>query len=354
MHSAARVGGSGDVMRLALFNGPGALAVEHGEIPTPGEREVLVRVAACGVCGSDRAIFAGNHPSAVPVVLGHEFSGTVVECGALVTGLETGARVTVDPNIVCGRCRYCRRGWINHCERLTALGIAIPGGYAEYSLVPDTNVYTIQDSTSFDAAAMVEPLACCVHGIEQASVRLGDVVVILGAGPIGLLLAQLARLRGAGSVVCVDPIGSRRELARTLGVDEATTADPEVVKEAVVSITDGMGADVVLESSGQTGAAQLAIDLVRSGGVVVWFGVCPQDEHLSVSPFHVNDRELTVRGSNINPFTHQTALTLIERGRVRVTELISDHIGLDELGVTLGDARRYVGKVIVHPETDAL
>jgi L-iditol 2-dehydrogenase len=336
-------------MRQAVLKEPGVIALERSPVPTPGPRELLLRVEACGVCGSDRAILAGHHPVVTPVVLGHEFAGTVVECGALVTEFEPDARVSVDPNVVCGTCRFCRRGLVNHCERLTPLGITLPGGYAEYALVPETNAYTIQDSTTFEMAAIVEPLACCVRGIEQADVQLGDVVVIFGAGPIGLLLAQLARLRGAALVVSVDPVSSRRELARTLGVDAVLPADTGAVSDAVTDATNGIGADVVIESSGQSIAAQLAVDLVRKGGAVVWFGVCPQHEQISLSPFLVNDRELTVRGSNINPFTHQTALTLIERGRVRVAELISDHIGLDSLERALRDPQDFAGKPIVHP-----
>src|SRR5215831_2780457 len=322
-------------MEQAVFKKPGVLDVETQSAPTPGPHEVLIRVAACGVCGSDRAIFTGNHPAAAPNVLGHEFSGTVSECGSLVTDLEPGVRVTVDPNVVCGQCSYCRRGFVNHCQRLKALGVTLPGGYAEYCVVPESNAYKIRDSTSFAAAAMVEPLACCVRGIERADVQLGDVFVVLGAGPIGLLLVQLARLRGAAHVISIDPISSRRELAHALGADSVADADSAVVREVVRSATEGLGADVVIESSGQTVSAQLAVELVRTGGAVIWFGVCPPDDHLQVSPYHVNDRELTIRGSNINPFTHQVALTLIERGRVRVDELITDHVALTGLRTAL-------------------
>jgi threonine dehydrogenase-like Zn-dependent dehydrogenase len=336
-------------MERAIFRRPGILDLERASVPTPGANEVLVRVAACGVCGSDRAIFTGNHPAATPNVLGHEFAGIVTESGALVAELKPGDRVTVDPNVVCGQCHYCRRGLVNHCQHLAPLGVASPGGFADYCPVPALNAYRIQDSTSFDQAAMVEPLACCVRGIERADVRLGDIVVVLGAGPIGLMLLQLARLRGAATVIAVDPIASRRELARALGADEVADSNPEVVLDTVRSLSNGLGADIVIESSGQTSSAQLTVDLIRTGGSAVWFGVCPPHDQVSLAPFHVNDRELTIRGSNINPFTHQIALTLIERKRVRVNELISDHIALDGLQQALAEPRRFAGKVIVEP-----
>lgn len=336
-------------MRQAMFNGPGDLAIAEGPVPTPARHDVLICVEACGVCGSDRAIYAGTHPAATPLVLGHEFSGTVVDTGPDVADIEIGDRVTVDPNITCGRCPNCRRGLVQLCQGIASLGITLPGGFAEYSLAPEPNAYRIRNSTSFDEASLVEPLACCVRGISQAGVQLGDVVVVLGAGPIGLLLVQLARLRGAVTTICVDPVDRRRDLARSLGVDVVIEADETDVREAVAGATDGLGADAVLESSGQTAVAQFALELVRAGGTVVWFGACPQNDQVLVRPFHVNEREITIRGSNINPFTHQTALSLIEHGRVRISELISDCIGLGDLAAVLGGGSPSKGKIVVHP-----
>jgi threonine dehydrogenase-like Zn-dependent dehydrogenase len=319
-------------MRQALFTGPGQLTIEEAPIPAPSGREVLVRVEACGVCGSDRAIFAGHHPLKPPVVLGHEYAGVVEATGPEVRQLRAGDRVVIDPNIMCGTCSFCRRGMVQLCVNITPLGISRPGGFAEYSLVPEPNAYLIPDTMSFDQAALVEPLACCVRGINQADVRLAATVVVLGAGPIGLMLAQLARLRGAGRVVCVEPSADRRALAQRLAADITLDgADPATVQGAVQDLTHGLGADVVIEASGRTSAAQLTLDLVQAGGTIVWFGACPEHDRVAVPPFRVNDREITVRGSNINPFTHQTALTLIERGRVLVDDLVSDHLSFEAL-----------------------
>jgi L-iditol 2-dehydrogenase len=342
-------------MREALFTRPGHVQIEDVPIPTPTGRDVLVRVEACGVCGSDRAIFAGHHPVTLPVVLGHEYAGVVVESGPGVTALRPGDRVVVDPNIMCGRCAFCRRGLVQLCQNITPLGIARPGGFAEFSLVPEANAYPIPDGMSWDEAALVEPLACCIRGIQQADVQLGDVVVVLGAGPIGLLLAQLARLRGAGSVACVEPAPDRRALAERLGVDATINgADPAEVRDAVLRLSGGLGADVVIEASGRTSVAQLSIDLVQPGGTVVWFGACPEDDQVAVAPFRMNDREITIRGSNINPFTHFTAITLIQRGRVRVAELVSDHIALDALHAAVDpEGPAFGGKVVVNPGVHA-
>jgi L-iditol 2-dehydrogenase len=337
-------------MRQAVLTRPGEIRIEEAPMPAPTGDELLVRVEACGVCGSDRAIFAGHHPISPPVVLGHEYAGTVVELGPRATGFNVGDRVVVDPNIMCGRCIFCRRGQVQLCQAITPLGISRPGGFAELSLVPAPNAYPIPQSLTFEEAALVEPLACCVRGIQQADVRLGAVVLVLGAGPIGLLLAQLARLRGASVVISVDPLAERREVAAMLAADVTLDAsDPAAVRDAVMSSTAGLGADVVIEASGRTSAATQSLELVQPGGTVVWFGACPQSERVEVAPLWVNDREITIRGSNINPFTHQTALSLIEHHRVRVADIVSERVGLDALVGALGDAPASAGKVIVNP-----
>ncbi len=338
-------------MRQALFSGPGQLQIENAEVPEPTGSDVRIHVEASGICGSDRAIFVGNHPVSTPIVLGHEYAGVVVSRGPEVTTLQMGDRVAVDPNIVCGQCRFCRRGLVNLCSKITPLGIVLPGGFAEFSLVPEANAYRISDSLSFEDAALVEPLSCCVRGIHQADVQLGDVVVVSGAGPIGLLLVQLARLRGAGTVIVIEPDAQRRGLAAELGADIVIDGrEPDDRRETVASATLGVGADVVIEASGRTTAAEGSLELIRSGGTIVWFGVCPEDDRVAIRPFSVNDREVSIRGANLNPFTFQTALTLVERGRVRVAELVSDEIGLDELRSAIDPAGPiFRGKVLVRP-----
>ncbi len=340
-------------MRQAVMSSPGKLRVEDDvPVPSPSARELLIRVEACGVCGSDRAIFAGGHPVTLPMVLGHEYAGTVVDRGSEVEAFAVGDRIVVDPNIMCGTCVFCRRGQVQLCRNIRPLGIARPGGFAEFSLVPAANAYRIPSALTFDEAALVEPLACCIRGIEQAAVRLGAVVAVLGGGPIGLLLAQLARLRGASVVVVVDPLAERRLLAERLGVDVSIdSADVGAVRDSIMSLTDGLGAEVVIEASGRTSVAKQSLELVQPGGTVVWFGACPETDRIEVAPFWVNDREISIRGSNINPFTHQTALTLIEHGRVRVAELVSEHIGLDDLAAALASGPpTSAGKVVVIPK----
>src|SRR6185437_3731993 len=195
--------------RAAVLTRPGVF--EHVQLSEPecAADEVIVQVATCGICGTDRAIFRGEAPAAWPVVLGHEFSGVVVEVGAQVTGLAVGDRVAVDPNVIDGTCFFCRRGETNLCSGLSPLGIARNGGFAEFAAVPATNAYRLPATLSVEDGSLVEPLACCVRGIDQAGIRLGDLVAVLGAGPIGFLLIQLARIQGAGTILAVEPEPAR-------------------------------------------------------------------------------------------------------------------------------------------------
>lgn len=321
-------------MRRGLFTGVGQLAIEDGPDPSPRPEEVVVRVEACGICGTDRSIFNGDYPIEFPITLGHEYAGTVVEVGSEVRTLRVGQPVAVDPNVVCGLCVFCRRGLTHLCANLTPLGIIRSGGYAEFSAVPEQNAYVIPESMSFEEGGLLEPLACSIRGIELADIQLGDIVVVLGGGPMGCLLIQLARLRGAASVIVSEPNEARQQLALRLGADLATAPGDEL-RELVQQQSGGLGADVVFEAAGKTAAAETALSLVRRGGRVMWFGSCPQRERTSVSPFWVNDAEVTIRGSFNNPFTHATALALVASGRVNVAALVTDRVPLERLEVAL-------------------
>jgi 2-desacetyl-2-hydroxyethyl bacteriochlorophyllide A dehydrogenase len=326
---------------------PGELVIEEVARPEPGPHEVLVAVHTCGICGTDRAIFKGDYPVQFPIVLGHEYAGTVVAAGDRVETLSVGDRVTVDPNVTCDTCAFCRRGLVHLCAHLSPLGVVRPGGFAEYSLVPERNAYRLPEQLSLSVAALIEPLACCVRGMQLAGIEGGDTVAVLGAGPIGCMLIQLVRLEGATRVIASEPNPARRELALRLGADVAVDAGAAAHDEVFTS-TDGLGADVVIEASGRAATAEFALELVRRGGTVLWFGSCPESERISISPFWVNDNEITIRGSFNNPYTHSPALSLAARGRVKLDELITDYLPLSELEAGL-DLRNFpqAGKIVV-------
>lgn len=302
-------------------------------VPTPGPGDLLVRVEACGVCGTDRHLLHGEFPSAPPLTLGHEFCGKVEAVGSAVTGFTTGMRVTGDPNIACGRCDQCRVGRINLCRKLQALGIHRDGGFADYVIVPQGQAHELPLSLPPMHGAFCEPLACCLHGIDIAAIRAGASVVVLGGGVIGLLVVQLARLAGARQVVLSTRQASRRELARSIGA--TATVDPGAgdVVEAIAGpggVLPG-GADVVIECAGVADTVQQSIRVARSGGTVVILGVMPQGATVAIEPFDILFRELRVLGSFINPFVHRRAADLVATGAIELDRLVTRTIGLEEV-----------------------
>ncbi|NLG84256.1 MAG: alcohol dehydrogenase catalytic domain-containing protein [Firmicutes bacterium] len=208
-----------NTIKAFIFDRPGCGQVETVELREPAPDEVLLKVEACGVCGTDVHIWAGTEPAAGHVILGHEFAGEIVEIGDQVTGYDIGDRVAVDPNIACGTCPACREGRVNLCSSLKALGVDIDGGFAEYCLVPARQLYRLDEKTTWEEAVMVEPLACALHGIDRAQLRAGQSVLVIGGGPIGLLMLQLARLQGAGRLALSEKSSWRRSLGLKYGAD---------------------------------------------------------------------------------------------------------------------------------------
>lgn len=334
-------------MRAAVLQAPRRLAVVELPDPEPGPGEVLLRVAFSGVCGTDRHIYNGDYRVEHPLTPGHEYSGEVVACGDGVTSLVVGDRVTVDPNVVDDECYFCRRGVDHLCSGLSPLGVARPGGFAELSAVPARYAYRVPDAVSLLEASQVEPLACCVHGIDQAEIVAGDTVAVTGAGPIGCLLIQLARMQGAARIVAIEPNAARRDHALAAGADVACGL--EDAQEALRTASP-VGPDVLIEASGSPHAAWLAFDQVRRGGTILLFGVYPETARISVSPFRVNEDELRVVGSLNNPSTHQRAIDLIATGRVDVRSIITDELSLELLDGAM-DPAVYpdAGKIVIRP-----
>ncbi len=329
-----------------MLVGVGNIEVLEVDDPRCGESDVVIAVASCGVCGTDRSIYRGEYHVSTPLVLGHEYSGTVVDVGSEVSGFVVGDRVVVDPNVVDDTCFFCRRGESHLCSGLSPLGVGRSGGFAELSVVPERYLYRVPESLSLQDAALIEPLACCVRGIDQARVSTGDVVLISGAGPIGCLLIQLARMSGAAHIISVEPSTSRHDFARRAGADEVW--DPSQVTQALKELRGPVGADVVIEASGSLTAAQSCFDLVRRGGTVVLFGVYPESRTMSVSPFRINEDELRVVGSLNNPSTHSRAIDLLASGRVSLEGIVSHRLTLDEveLAMNLGNFFQ-PGKIVI-------
>lgn len=284
-------------MRAAVLYGPRDLRVEERRRPAIGADDVLVRVAYCGICGSDLHTYEGMQTSAHrrppgPRILGHELSGVVEEAGAAATAWRSGERVTCIPWATCGACAYCRRGLVNHCERKTLIG----GAMAEYVVAPQAALYRVPSDVPLERAALAEPLSCAVWAMDLAQLPSGSTVAIIGAGTIGLLLLLLSRAGGAARVVVSEPNPERRRLAAELGATLAVDPREQDVRRAVADVTDGLGADAAFEAVGGPATAASAIDAVRNAGTVVLVGVADATATLPVAPFEIYKRELTIRG----------------------------------------------------------
>ena len=320
------------MMRAVRLEATGRLHLQEVEKPLPGGGELLIRIEACGICGTDRHLFHGEFPASPPVTLGHEFTGIVEKVGPDVGGFREGMRITVDPNIACGRCPQCQRGKINLCENLQAIGIHRDGGFAEHAVIPEKQAFALPDDIDPVHGAFCEPLACCLHGIDLAGIKTGASVVVLGGGVIGLLVVQLARLAGATDVLLVTRSADKRRLGETLGATASIDPGSGGFPQGLIS-ADGLlpgGADVVIECAGVRETIEQAPSLARSGGTVVILGVMPKGAKVSIEPFDLLFREVSLISSFINPFTHRRAADLIVSGAIKVEPLISRRIGLRE------------------------
>ncbi|MBP1804333.1 zinc-dependent alcohol dehydrogenase family protein [Rubellimicrobium aerolatum] len=291
--------------------------------PVPAPGEVLVRVAAAGICGTDRHLLRGEFLGTPPVVLGHEFSGVVEALGEGVTGLQVGDRVACDPNIACGACPSCLRGRINLCERLVAVGVNRDGGFAELCAFPAHRAVPLPAGLGLREAALSEPLACCLHALDIAAPRPGERAIILGGGVIGLLCLQLCRLAGA-EVLLVTRSPDRRRIAEGLGA--RTVALAEEARGVWPR-----GADLVLECAGVAETVAESPRLAARGGRVVIVGVLARGETVAIEPFDLLVREVDLRMAFVNPFTQGRAVQLLASGAIEADPLITREVGREEL-----------------------
>jgi len=316
-------------MKAVIMYKPGDVRVEDIEKPKPQTGEVLIKVKKSAVCGTDNILYEGAYYANFPIVFGHEYSGEVVELGDGVDRFKIGDRVTIDPNIVCHKCYFCKIGEEHLCENLITLGINKNGGFAEYSSVPERNIYKITDNLSFAQGALAEPLACAMRGIEVSNIKQGDTVLILGAGGMGNLVMQLASIAGAANVLISEPIKKRREIALEYGATEVfNPAEQNIEKE--VKKYKYCGADVVFECSGNSKVAEEALHLSRRGGHIVLFGVCPKGETIPVTPFDINENELFISGSFNNPYNQLKAVELLASGKIKTDKLLDPVLPIDD------------------------
>ena len=319
-------------MQAIVFDGPGQVSVRTLPTPLVAGGEVLVKVHACGICGTDLHAVDGQIPAKFPLVPGHEFAGEVASVGPEVTSLKPGMRVVIDPALSCGHCEFCLDGRSHLCTERGCIGGSAHGAFAEFVSVPYKSIYHIPDHVSYEEAALTEPLSCVTHGLEVLSPKLGDSFLVLGAGTTGLLFVQLALHAGASRVSVVSRSEKRLAVAKQFGAS-LTTSD---LSEAVESYGRY---DCVVDVTGVVGILEAALRAVRPGGKLLLFGVAPERDLFSISPYRIYRDEITVVGTMGIHNTFGTARDLIEYGAIDARTMVTHTLKLSEFTRALEIAR---------------
>src|SRR5947209_231793 len=314
-------------MKALLLSEYNRLDVVDVPMPRPNAGEVLVRVEACGICGSDVHGFDGTSGRRIPpIIMGHEAAGTVAAIGPGVRRVHEGDRVTFDSTIYCGECVYCRKGEVNLCNNRQVLGVSTPdfrreGAFAEYVVVPERVTYSLPANIPFEQAAMIEPLAVAVHAVGLSKIGQNTTALVIGAGMIGLLVLQVLRASGCKNVVVVDIDDTRLRLANELGAATTLNAKSADVKAAIDKLTNGAGVDVALEAVGSTPTVKSAIENVRKGGHVTLIGNVTPNVEIPLQA--VVSRELTLQGSAASSGEYPRCIELLASGAIQVDKLIT-------------------------------
>ncbi|MCX5370773.1 MULTISPECIES: zinc-dependent alcohol dehydrogenase family protein [unclassified Streptomyces] len=326
-------------MKAAVIESVGRAVVAEVPDPTPGPREVVVEVAACGLCGTDLHILQGEFAPKLPIVPGHEFAGAVVGVGTQVTEVSVGDRVAVDPSLYCHECRYCRTGHNNLCERWAAIGVTTAGGAAQYAVAPVANCVRLPEHIRTQDAALIEPLSCAVRGYDVLRSRLGAHVLIYGSGTMGLMMLELAKRTGAASVDVVDLNPARLETARRLGVSGAAANADELERPR--------GWDLVVDATGNAAAIQDGLGRVAKAGTFLQFGVADYATRVSIDPYRIYNQEITITGSMAVLHSFERAAELFANGVLDPKVFISDRMPLEEYPRALEQFAAGVGRKIV-------
>ncbi|WP_274361314.1 zinc-dependent alcohol dehydrogenase family protein [Paenibacillus thermotolerans] len=310
-------------MKALVIEKPGHAIVKEVPDPVPGPGEVVIKVSHVGICGTDFHIFEGEFISPYPIIPGHEFSGTVHSVGPGVIGFKAGDRVTADPSLFCGACKYCLTNRGNMCENWGALGNTVDGSMAEYVAVPARNVVKMPDDMPFEIGAFVEPMACVVHAMNRLQPNAGNSAILFGAGAMGLQLVQaLARL-GASKLTVVDVSESKLALAKSLGATHT-------VLSRQLDLIESERFDIVVDATGIPAVIQKALSFMGPTAKYLQFGVTPVDAEVRLNPFQLYNKDWTILGSMAINCTFLPAFEWVREGRVELKPLISKIISLEE------------------------
>jgi D-arabinitol dehydrogenase (NADP+) len=338
-------------MKAIVYDAPRQF--KYKEVPEPEIQsdDVLVRIDACGLCGTDLHIHEGEFAPHFPLIPGHEFTGEIVALGGSVKGLSQKQRVVGNSNESCGKCFYCMRGDFLLCLNLRAYGVTQDGGFAQYLRIKADRIFPIGNLTSREAV-MVEPSACAVHGMEVLAMKPGSDVLLFGAGPTGQVLAQLLKLNGAGRLVVAAPPGPKLELAGRLAADEIVPMDrknPDKHRNRLRELNP-TGFDYIVEATGSAFVCEDALQFVRRGGTLLVYGVYPESETVRFNPFDLFRREITIKGSFAQIDAFPRALAYLESGKIKVNEIVTDEFALEDWAKVLEHAWARKGiKIAVIP-----
>lgn len=338
-------------MLQAKLVAPEKILFEKTKIPLLGEKEVLIKVKICGVCGSDVHSYKGKHPFVhPPIVLGHEFSGVIHQIGTRVNSFSPGDRVIVEPNIVCGKCYNCLHGRYNICTNLKVVGcVGYDGAFAEYVAVPEKKVLRLPGNISFEKAALVEPVAVAVHAVRKAKQKINDVVVILGAGTIGLLVMQVAKLAGAGKVIVTDVLDYRLKKAGELGADRLVNPASQDLIKIIQEKYGRNEVDLIYDCVGIEETISQAIQIARKGIRIMVIGV--PEERIEVDLSLIQDRELEIVGSLMYVREDfKAAIDFIQKEKLKVKPLVTHHFKLKDVDKAfhlITEGKKEVLKVLI-------
>jgi 2-desacetyl-2-hydroxyethyl bacteriochlorophyllide A dehydrogenase len=329
-------------MKAAVITSPGNVEVTSVDDPAPAAGQVVVEVAACGLCGTDLHILQGEFAPSLPLIPGHEFAGVVAATGSGVTGLSQGERVAVDPSLYCHQCHYCRIGRENLCLHWGGIGVTVSGGAAEYVAVPAANCVRLPEHIATEDAALIEPLSCAVRGYDVLTSQLGAHVLIYGAGTMGLMMLELAKRTGAASVDVVELSAERLKMARELGCTNAVTSADE--------LDQPFGWELVVDATGNARAIQDGLGRVGPGGTFLQFGVADYATRVTIDPYRIYNKEITITGSMAVLHSYERAAELLAAGVLNPAMFITDRLPLADYAQAIGRFRSGAGlKTQVRP-----
>ena len=340
-------------MKAVVYDAPRRYAVQDVPVPAVGPGEVRIRVHQVGVCGTDLHIHNGDFNAVFPLIPGHELVGSIDALGDGVTRFTVGEQVTVNPNIYCGKCEYCLAGRLILCTNMLGLGSNFPGFFAEYVTVREDLVFSVEGIDP-DVAVFAEPAACAMHGLESLQLRPGSTALVFGAGPTGLLLAQLLKTGGAASVTVAAPTQFKLDTAEALGIDRTVLIDRDDMQANLATLLEASGAngyDYVVEATGSTRIGGICVPLTRNGGTVLVYGVTRAEETISFHPFDVFRREITIKGSFAEMTSFAAAIRALRSGRARTEGIITHRFSLDDYDKALDAVAhdRSAHKVVIAP-----